>query len=141
VPRPWSRTIATLDREIGVALFVRTTRAVSLTDAGLDFLAPIESVLAEFDEAEHAARETGELRGILRIGLATTFAVRVVIELVRLLPEWDAGTVELNAVYPSGRAAKPSARAFVDHLIAALHKIERPPSSPPSIGKKPRTSA
>jgi len=28
-----SRTIATLEREIGVALFVRTTRAVTLTDA------------------------------------------------------------------------------------------------------------
>ena len=41
-------------------------------------------------------------------------------ELVQLLPEWDAGTVELNAVYASGRAAKPSARAFVDYLIAAL---------------------
>jgi DNA-binding transcriptional LysR family regulator len=36
-------------------------------------------------------------------------------ELVRLLPEWDAGTVELNAVYANGRAAKPSARAFVDY--------------------------
>jgi DNA-binding transcriptional LysR family regulator len=74
-----SRTIATLEREIGVALFVRTTRAVTLTDAGLEFLARIESVLAELDEAEHAARGTGELRGILRIGLATTFAVREVI--------------------------------------------------------------
>ena len=74
-----SRTIATLEREIGVALFVRTTRAVTLTDAGLDFLARIESVLAELDEAEHAARGTGELRGILRIGLATNFAVREVI--------------------------------------------------------------
>src|SRR3984885_3070918 len=74
-----SRTIATLEREIGVALFVRTTRAVTLTDAGLDFLARIESVLAELDEAEHAARGTGELRGMLRIGLATTFAVREVI--------------------------------------------------------------
>jgi DNA-binding transcriptional LysR family regulator len=48
-------------------------------------------------------------------------------ELVRLLPEWDAGTVELNAVYASGRAAKPSARAFVDYLIAAIHETEPPP--------------
>ena len=62
-------------------------------------------------------------------------------ELVRLLAEWDAGTVELNAVYASGRAAKPSARAFVDYLIAAIHETERPPSSPPSIGRKPRRSA
>src|SRR3954453_24052040 len=48
-----SRTIATLEREIAVALLVRTTRAVTLTDAGLDFLARIEAVLAELDDAEH----------------------------------------------------------------------------------------
>src|SRR4029077_1287059 len=59
-----SRTIATLEREIGVALFVRTTRAVTLTDAGLDFLARIESVLAELDEAEHAARNGRAARNI-----------------------------------------------------------------------------
>src|ERR1700726_3871223 len=73
-----SRTIATLEREIGVALFVRTTRAAPLTDAALEFLARIESVLPELDEAEHAARGTGELRGTLGIGLATAFAVREV---------------------------------------------------------------
>ena len=61
-------------------------------------------------------------------------------ELVRLFPEWDAGTVELNAVYASGRAAEPSARAFVDYLIAALHKNEPPPSGARSIGEKPRLS-
>jgi DNA-binding transcriptional LysR family regulator len=49
-------------------------------------------------------------------------------ELVHLLPEWDAGTVELNAVYASGAAAKPSARAFVDYLIAALRETEPSPS-------------
>src|SRR6202045_1744286 len=69
-----SRTIAMLEREIGVALFVRTTRAVTLTAAGLDLLARIEFVLSQPDEAEHAARGTGELRGILRIGFATTFS-------------------------------------------------------------------
>jgi DNA-binding transcriptional LysR family regulator len=274
-----SRTIATLEREIGVALFVRTTRAVTLTDAGLDFLARIESLLAELEEAEHAARGTGELRGILRIGLGTNFAVREVIprlsvfmnqhptlridlmmgdqrqdlvaegvdialrfgplpdstatvrrvlawprvlaaspayldkagtpltptdlprhaiilgpgslsghwsfrkggtvtalqvegkltigaslgaiaaavgglgivmapsgacrweldrgELIQLLPEWDAGTVELNAVYASGRAAKPSARAFVDYLVTTVREDE-PPSDRPSIDERRR---
>jgi DNA-binding transcriptional LysR family regulator len=278
-----SRTIATLEREIGVALLVRTTRAVTVTDAGSDFLARIEPVLADLDEAEHAARGTGELRGILRIGLGTNFGVREVIprlsgfmnrhpglridlmmgdrrqdlvvegvdvalrfgpltdstatarrilgwprvlaasraylekagipvsptdlpghaiilgpaslgghwsfrrgdratsfqvdgkltigtslgaiaaaveglgivmtplgacrrelergELIRLLPEWDAGTVELNAVYASGRAAKPSARAFVDYLITDLRETEPPASGPYPIGKKLRPSA
>jgi DNA-binding transcriptional LysR family regulator len=74
-----SRTIAQLEREIGAALLVRSTRAVSLTDAGLDFLARIELILAELDEAEHAARGSGELRGVLRIGLATNFAIREII--------------------------------------------------------------
>jgi DNA-binding transcriptional LysR family regulator len=128
-----SRTIATLEREIGVALFVRSTRVVALTDAGVDFLARIESVLAELDEAEHAARGTGELRGILRIGLGTNFAVREVI------PRLSAFTTG-HAVYASGRAAKPSARAFVEYLIAALHETEPPPSDSASIGEKPRLS-
>jgi DNA-binding transcriptional LysR family regulator len=51
--------------------------------------------------------------------------------LIWLLPEWDAGTVELNAVFASGRAAKPSARAFVDYLIAALCEDR------PSVGETP----
>ena len=75
-----SRTIAVLERQIGVVLFVRTTRAVTLTDTGSDFLARIEPLLAELDEAEHAAPRNGRARrGILRIGLGTNFAVREII--------------------------------------------------------------
>lgn len=277
-----SRTIATLEREIGVALLVRTTRAVTLTDAGLDFLARIEPILAELEEVEHAVRGTGELRGLLRIGLPTNFALREIIprlsvfmnrhpalrvdlmmedrrqdlvmegvdlalrfgrlsdstatalrisalprvlaasrayldkaglprtpddlphhaiilgpgsirghwsflkdnteisfqvegkltvrasegaiaaaveglgivmaplsscrrevesgELIRLLPDWDAGTVELSAVFPNGRAAKPSARAFVDYLIGALREDERRPSGRPRSAIDPQSS-
>ena len=51
-------------------------------------------------------------------------------ELIRLLAEWDAGTVELNSVYAGGRAAKPSARAFVDYLIAELRENQPPPDGP-----------
>lgn len=79
-----SRTIATLEREIGAALLVRSTRAVTLTDAGADFLARIEPILADLEDAEHAARGTGELRGVLRVGLGSSLAVRELIP--RLLP-------------------------------------------------------
>jgi len=262
-----SRTIAILEREIGTALLVRTTRAVTLTDAGAEFLARVEPILADLDEAEHAARGTGELRGIMRIGLGTSFAVREVIPLLpnfmrhhpklridlmmedqrqdlvaegvdvalrfgalpdstatarrilswprvlaaspsylgemgrptipadlsehaiilgpggvgghwsftkdgtatsfqvegklnvrgsegaiaaaveglgivmtplgacrrelaqgllaRLLPDWDAGSVELNAVFAGGRAAKPSARAFIEYLILAMRSAQQ----------------
>jgi DNA-binding transcriptional LysR family regulator len=79
VPQPTvSRVISELESELGAALFTRTTRAVSLTDAGADFLARIEPLLSELEEAEHAVRGTGELRGTLRVGLSSTFAVREV---------------------------------------------------------------
>lgn len=74
-----SRTIATLEREIGASLLVRTTRAVTVTDAGADFLARIEPILADLAEAEQTARHSDELRGTLRVGLGTSLAARIVI--------------------------------------------------------------
>lgn len=77
IPQPTvSRLIANLEKHIGAALLVRTTRAVTLTEAGVDFLARIEPVLAALDEAEQAARGTGELRGLLRVGVSSSFAIR-----------------------------------------------------------------
>jgi molybdenum-dependent DNA-binding transcriptional regulator ModE len=61
-----SRTIAELERKVGAPLLVRNTRAVTLTDAVSDFLARIEAVLAELEDAEQAVRGTTELRGRLR---------------------------------------------------------------------------
>ena len=74
-----SRTIATLEREIGAALLVRTTRAVTVTDTGADFLARIEPILADLEEAEQTARHSDELRGTLRVGIGTSLAARIVI--------------------------------------------------------------
>jgi DNA-binding transcriptional LysR family regulator len=74
-----SRIIAELEQKVGAALLTRTTRALTLTEAGADYLARIEPILAALDEAEHAARGTGELRGQLRIGLSSSFAVREII--------------------------------------------------------------
>jgi DNA-binding transcriptional LysR family regulator len=74
-----SRIIAALERDVGAVLLMRTTRAVTLTEAGTDYLARIEPLLAELEEADHAARGTGEIRGLLRVGLSSSFAVREVI--------------------------------------------------------------
>jgi DNA-binding transcriptional LysR family regulator len=74
-----SRIVAGLEKQVGVALLTRTTRAVTLTEAGADYLARVEPILAALDEADHAIRGTGELRGLLRIALSTSFAVRTVI--------------------------------------------------------------
>src|SRR5271169_2001681 len=80
-----SRILAQLEKEVGAALLVRTTRAVTLTDAGADYLARIEPLLSALEEADHAARGTGELRGVLRIALSSSFGVR---EVIPRLPEF-----------------------------------------------------
>ena len=74
-----SRIVAALEKQIGVALLVRTTRAVTLTEAGFDYLSRIEAILTALEEADHAARGTGELRGMLRVGASSAFVIRGVL--------------------------------------------------------------
>jgi DNA-binding transcriptional LysR family regulator len=74
-----SRIVAELERELGVTLLVRTTRAMRLTERGADYLARIEPILVAIDAADHAARATGELRGTMRIGMSSSVGVREVI--------------------------------------------------------------
>jgi DNA-binding transcriptional LysR family regulator len=77
-----SRMISSLEQEVGTQLLTRTTRAVALTEAGADFLARVEGILASLADAEQAARGTGELRGVLRLGVTTSFAMRIIVPLL-----------------------------------------------------------
>ena len=40
--------------------------------------------------------------------------------LVQVLADWQMDPLQLHAVFPAGRGAKPSARAFADYLGTAL---------------------
>src|SRR5882757_5867721 len=74
-----SRIVSELEKQVGVSLLTRTTRAVTLTEAGSEYLARAQSILAELEEADHAARGTGELRGILRVAMSSSMAARTVL--------------------------------------------------------------
>jgi len=74
-----SRIIADLETDLGARLLSRTTRAVVPTEAGAEFLARMEPILVALDEAEHSVREGGELRGLLRMSMPTSFGIRTVI--------------------------------------------------------------
>ena len=76
-----SRAVSDLEQELGVALLARTTRAVIPTEEGTEYLARIEPVLDQLDEAEQSVRR-GELRGILRIGMPTSAGTREIIPLI-----------------------------------------------------------
>jgi DNA-binding transcriptional LysR family regulator len=73
-----SRIVAALERQVGAALLTRSTRAVTLTEAGADYLARSEAILAALDEADHAARGGGELRGAVRVATSPSFAIRTI---------------------------------------------------------------
>lgn len=88
-----SRIIANLEKELGAALFVRSTHAVRLTEGGENYLERIDPLLSSLDEAEQLLRGDGTLRGRLRIGAATSFAMR---EITPLLPGFLHQHPELN---------------------------------------------
>src|SRR5262245_62457537 len=63
-----TRAVGELETRLGVRLLNRTTRAVSLTEAGDRFLAGARRVLADFEEIERAAAGEGAApHGELRI--------------------------------------------------------------------------
>jgi DNA-binding transcriptional LysR family regulator len=74
-----SRIVADLEANLGARLLSRTTRAVVPTEAGTEFLARLEPILAALDEAEHSVREGGELRGLVRLSMSASVGLREVI--------------------------------------------------------------
>src|ERR1044071_5616577 len=58
-PAAVTRAVADLEARLGVRLLNRTTRAVSLTDAGERFLGGARRVLADLIEIEQAAAGQG----------------------------------------------------------------------------------
>jgi DNA-binding transcriptional LysR family regulator len=79
-----SRIITSLEQNLGARLLARTTRAVVLTEAGADYLVRIEPILAKFEEANVALHGSAELRGILRVGLPSSIAIREIIPRLKL---------------------------------------------------------
>lgn len=53
--------------------------ARTLTEAGADYLVRAEAILSALEEADHMARGTGELRGVLRVAMSSSLAVRTVL--------------------------------------------------------------
>ena len=67
-----SRAVAALENRLGVRLLQRTTRRVTLSDAGRAYFKRCETLLAELEGAEAEVREqAASLRGTLRVSAAT----------------------------------------------------------------------
>lgn len=80
-----SRQIAELEEEVGTALFIRSNRKVTLTDAGILFRRRVEEML-ELEEkikSEFNGHEEN-LSGTIGIGMAESLSANVVAKIIKL---------------------------------------------------------
>ena len=81
-----TKHVAAVEERLGVKLLHRTTRRLTLTEAGRHYLDAAERVLAELEDAEAAvSAERLEARGTLRVNVPVSFGIR---EIAPLLPEF-----------------------------------------------------
>jgi DNA-binding transcriptional LysR family regulator len=88
-----SKTVAQLEKRLGVRLLVRTTRSLNLTDAGQRFYDNAKGAIDGVNVAERVAREEGELDGTLRVSAAICFSR---IHVMPRLPEFLAQHPTVN---------------------------------------------
>ena len=80
-PSSISRAVGVIEAELGERLFHRTTRKLSLTEAGALYLARIEPLVAQLEEAGAEARAIGRGPvGTLRLSVSVSYGM------VRVMP-------------------------------------------------------
>jgi DNA-binding transcriptional LysR family regulator len=78
-----TKHIAALEARLGVKLFHRSTRRLSITEAGRSYLDSAECILAALDAADSAvAADRFEPRGVLRLNAPVSFGARQVAPLL-----------------------------------------------------------
>lgn len=91
-PAMATKHVNALEARLGVKLFHRTTRRLSLTEAGSNYLEACQRILPEIDEAEAvAASQRIKATGLLRMNVPLSFGSRFIAPLMpgfsRLHPE------------------------------------------------------
>ena len=113
---PLSRAIRELERELGVVLFIRTTRRVELTPAGSALLERGRLALAEVDLAVDDARRAAQAgRAVLAIGYGP-FSRSLVTRIVEAVAEEHPG---LEFRLEEGVAPELAGRVAARELAAA----------------------
>ena len=107
-PSALSKQVKALESRLGVRLLQRTTRRVSLTDAGRGFLERAETIVGDIEDAEAAVADLdAEPRGVLRVGAPMDF-----------------GRLHLASSIASFAAAHPALQVEVELTDRAVDLIE-----------------
>jgi DNA-binding transcriptional LysR family regulator len=107
-PAAVSRNVAMLERNLGVRLFHRSTRRITLTETGEALLASIGGNLEALQDAIAGASQTrGEPAGVLKVSMSLSFGIDYVLPILpaflqrypAVRPDWhfDSRKVDLIA--------------------------------------------
>ena len=93
-----TKHIAALETRLGVKLFHRSTRRLSITEAGRNYLEASERILSDIESAEAAvAADRVEPRGLLRLNVPVAFGTRQIAPLLsEFVQRHPLVTVELG---------------------------------------------
>jgi DNA-binding transcriptional LysR family regulator len=120
-PSALSHTIAALEQRMGVRLFNRTTRSVSPSEAGAQFLARVQPALTQISDAiagvdEFRATPSGTIRLNTSEGAARMILVPVILEFLQRYPDMQVD------IATEGRLVDIVAEGF-DAGIRAMEQV------------------
>ena len=137
-----SRLIAALERQVGGALFERTSRRVNLTPLGEQFRGELSAAYAQLQAAlDHAKRAAREAAGQLRIGFTNTTEGPALSRLVAVFEARHPGSQVTLQEVPVTDAYSALRAGEIDVLIHWLVVDERDPTPGPAIDGQDRVVA
>jgi DNA-binding transcriptional LysR family regulator len=135
-PAAVSRNVAMLERNIGVRLFQRSTRSLTLTEDGEAFLASVVDGVQSIQSAiDGVAMQSGKPAGVLRVSMAHTFGIDFVLPLLPsflnkfpdVIPDWNFENPAVDLVADGFDAAigggMELAPGIVARQLAPLHIV------------------
>src|SRR5882724_6464951 len=135
-PAAVSRNVAMLERNLGVRLFHRSTRKLTLTEAGERFLHAIRGNLEELQATiASVATDRGEPAGVPRVSMGMTFGVEYILPLLpeflkrypNVRPDWQFENRQVDLIAEGYDAAIGGgielAPGLVSHVLAPAHIV------------------
>jgi DNA-binding transcriptional LysR family regulator len=111
-----SKSVARLETRLGLRLFQRTTRALSLTDDGQDFYRQCDRILEELEEAERSMSDrAASPTGVLKVELPAALGR------MRIAP----ALAQLTGRYPDLRVEASFSDQLTDLFEAGLDAVVR----------------
>jgi DNA-binding transcriptional LysR family regulator len=124
-----SRSLAALEREIGVELIRRTTRRSAPTEAGLIFRRRLGDALTTIETAKlEANNRRSEIVGPLRIAASTTFGPRYLVPVIAAFMDTYPGVdvqLELSNRYTEIAAERFDLAVRIGEMAASTLKSKR----------------